>query len=430
MNIKSLLFFLLVYLLNTQVKSSNTDIFGDSILITLKGRETGEIIWQFSNDLKSWKNIPNSGTFTLNYRFTENGYFRCLLLNCDSTYYSDTTFIEGVPPIIDETFFKSDIYKGKKKAVFNKKDVNFCDVKVPVSYEQSQTHPSILYKENGWNGYDHWLVTTPYPNANYDFENPSIYYSNSLANGLPPTVFNSIESNPIQGKPQNGFNSDPDLILENDTLYCLFRQSISYGGIMTTYFDLKKSIDGHNWSKLQTIYTSKDIQNMPAASPAIIKENGIFRIFGSISTTWNTPRGEFQNFYIVESSKIDGEYKFIEKSGFKNKGNIELWHFDIFDYSGTLYMVLCGVDNDGIPGYMNTYLAVSYDRKNFNIFPKPLFSDFCTYRPTFYINKKNKFVLYLSTVDSDAKYFSIDGREIGLLSKDFSDLLNLLRENK
>lgn len=65
----------------------------------------------------------------------------------------------------------------------------WCDLPVPVNYpQQSQTHPSILYLKQGWNGATHWLGTTPYPKAQVKYENPCIYYAD-VRNDSIPTQF-------------------------------------------------------------------------------------------------------------------------------------------------------------------------------------------------------------------------------------------------
>ena len=70
----------------------------------------------------------------------------------------------------------------KKRAFFSQEDIKWCSVPGPSidahkgadmsftdsqveKYGQSQTHPSILYIPEGWNGHKFWLVTTPYPSG-------------------------------------------------------------------------------------------------------------------------------------------------------------------------------------------------------------------------------------------------------------------------
>ena len=75
------------------------------------------------------------------------------------------------------------------------------------------THPKVLYFENGWRGYKYWMAYTPYPLANYSAENPCIAVSNdgynwSLPEGAP---------NPIDPKPDYGYNSDTHLVYNEKT---------------------------------------------------------------------------------------------------------------------------------------------------------------------------------------------------------------------
>ena len=41
-------------------------------------------------------------------------------------------------------------------------------------------HPSLVYFENGWNGYKYWCAYTPYPKCDDKYENPHITVSNDL----------------------------------------------------------------------------------------------------------------------------------------------------------------------------------------------------------------------------------------------------------
>lgn len=58
-------------------------------------------------------------------------------------------------------------------------------------------HPDVLYFENGWNGYEYWMVFTPFPNSNAQYENPSIAVSHDgLIWEIPPR-FNKSNYNTL-----------------------------------------------------------------------------------------------------------------------------------------------------------------------------------------------------------------------------------------
>ena len=97
----------------------------------------------------------------------------------------------------------------KINPVFSKEEMLFCSIPVPPinnhkggtfdftqeqieKYGQSQTHPSIVYKAEGWNGHKYWLATTPYPHIAGVFENACIYYGDEDESGNPPRIFTPI----------------------------------------------------------------------------------------------------------------------------------------------------------------------------------------------------------------------------------------------
>lgn len=85
----------------------------------------------------------------------------------------------------------------RDSVILGNRSFSWCDLPVPTNYpQQSQTHPSIIYLKQGWNGATHWLGTTPYPKAQVKYENPCIYYAD-IRNDCIPTQFVPIKNNPI-----------------------------------------------------------------------------------------------------------------------------------------------------------------------------------------------------------------------------------------
>ncbi|MDD4289905.1 MAG: DUF2341 domain-containing protein [Patescibacteria group bacterium] len=82
------------------------------------------------------------------------------------------------------------------------------------TYEDSgqAIHPDIVYFDEPWNGYSYWMVMTPYPNGNPDYENPSIVVSNDGVSWVTPDG----PTNPIDSQP-GGYNSDPDIVYDEET---------------------------------------------------------------------------------------------------------------------------------------------------------------------------------------------------------------------
>ena len=135
----------------------------------------------------------------------------------------------------------------------------WCDLPVPVNYpQQSQTHPSILYLKQGWNGATHWLGTTPYPKAQVKYENPCIYYAD-VRNDSIPTQFVPIKNNPILEWPGGDcFNSDIELYFEDNVLYSIIREYDNKA--LSKKLKVQYSADGQSWSCL--LYTSRNFQRV------------------------------------------------------------------------------------------------------------------------------------------------------------------------
>ncbi len=312
--------------------------------------------------------------------------------------------------------------------IFTNKNIKWCSVPVPASVsKQSQTHPSIVYVPDKWNGYTHWLGTTPYPNADVSQENPCIYFSNQDNNTTtPPTSFLGIPNNPISKKPKplNSYNSDIELFLDNDTLYSIIRESQNNKFIRE--IKIQSSADGLTWTAPKHLYSEKDAPGLELLSPAIIKKEDDYLIYHLNGNAGNSYTGKCTSLQIMKSGSIsDPQFKYFKEGKFINKDilKVEPWHMDLFEYNNKLYMVFCG-RNLQKPSLLYTYLAVSEDYTNFYIYPKPLISVFDTYRPTAYVDENQLFNLYFSVVGN----YAMDGsdRAIGLAQIRINKLIEYL----
>lgn len=141
-------------------------------------------------------------------------------------------------------------------------------------------HPSLVYFENGWNGYKYWCAYTPYPKCDDKYENPHITVSNDLKKWETPKGF----SNPLEPMPsdyEHGeiYNSDTELVYNSDTgtLECWWR-----------FFDRphdnhvilrrKTTTDGVHWSAAEDMLVA-DMNRIDFLSPAIIYENGKYKMW-------------------------------------------------------------------------------------------------------------------------------------------------------
>lgn len=365
--------------------------------------------------------------------------------------------------------------------IFSNADLLYCSCVVPnieahkgasfefteeqkTNYGQSQTHPSIVYKEEGWNGHKYWLATTPYPKATGVFENPCIYYGDELEDGTPPRVFTpisgvsngeySVVSNPVV-KLSNSTttNSDPDLWLDENNIMWLISRENTNGHAAYS----QKSENGQSWTPRgdrSTMFLWKDntgtlIGRPEMLSPAIIKYNDKIRVYALSGSAGIYAYNETENkgmcwgLWLLEGTTLEGkgDFTLVGKACLTGKRGIEPWHMDIFqdNKTGYLYMI-CSARNLDTGGSNAVYLAESKDGINFFMYAKPLISQLPQYRPTAFIREKDRmFVMYwcsegsASTNPSDypngESDIPKDGRAIGLSYINFDILLSKLKED-
>ncbi len=404
--------------LSGKVVAQNTVICGDAIQLDIEDYKNGEIQWEFSKDSVSWTSIKDGTLPRLTSIITESGYYRAKISNCYSFFYSGIINLHSLK-INDQS------YSHNYQSIFKIDDIKWCNVPVPQNYIQDQTHPSILYIPQKWNGYNIWLATTPYPNDNF-YENPCIYYG-EYKDGSLNTNFQPILNNPIDkiAKKEDGFNADTELFLDESTLYCLYKKYLNSD--KKQHYVIQTSLDGQYWTNVKDLFNS-DLTGWEIVSPAILKYNNKYRIYGAQSTA-RIDKGVFNNLVVLESNTLkEPNFKIISKPVFSMKGNIEMWHFDLFERNNVLYMVFCGKNTNISGTYLSTYLAYSLDYINFTVFPKPLFSEVYSYRPTAFMDESDRFTLIISTMDPKHKVFSVHGNEIGATTIPFTNLLDLMNE--
>lgn len=137
----------------------------------------------------------------------------------------------------------------------------------------SGTHPSVLDFGVQFNGYRWWMAYTPYPNGADALENPCIVASNDRINWVEPRGI----SNPIHDKPFIGYNSDTELIWDNEThaMWCIFR-TVASG--QKEIIKAQRSYDGVTWSLPYTLFETGQLTG--CLSPTVVKDhNGMWRMY-------------------------------------------------------------------------------------------------------------------------------------------------------
>lgn len=246
------------------------------------------------------------------------------------------------------------------------------------------THPSVLYFEEGFNGYKYWMVYTPYHNCNVNIENPCIAVSNdginfikplNITNPLLPIVKNEKKAKKIE------YYNDPNLIYVNGKLELWYRYTIE---TIDKKYQQKIyrliSDDGIVWSKPELMLEDKNNEKN-LISISIVYENNEYKIFYfdlELKPTFISTK-DFMN-YTKPKRIIFKDYK----------GTY--WHGEVKKINN-MYVYLF-TDNK-----YNLYISLSNDGIKFN---KPKRIDIvCNSKDYFYF----KNVLYKSSIVEDMDYY-------------------------
>lgn len=255
------------------------------------------------------------------------------------------------------------------------------------TYEGSgqTTHPSVLYFENGWNGYKYWMAHTPYPNSNNLYENPSIVASNDNKTWYEPAT------NPIAPLPEGkGYQSDPTLFMDGNTMEMWYRATT---GTLTEIFS-KRTTDGVTWTAPELLFDNNTFEIV--RSQTVRLKNGKYRMWYTSGTTSNvtlkyaesTDRKNWSGVRYL-SVELDSRYTW--------------WHGDVIvdDVSGKVEMIIMCKSNTMPWAVFYTY---SYDNVQFTpamLLINPTvgslrFDNQQLYRPAF-MKVKGEYYVYYST---------------------------------
>ena len=217
-------------------------------------------------------------------------------------------------------------------------------------------HPTVVNIGEAWNGYQYYMMATPYLNTENQYENPSEFVSEDGFNWIVPDGV----TNPIISKPVgvNSYNADPDLYYENDTLWMIWKLNDGTNSLtLLTY-----SIDGRTWSS--------DWDTVTAPSPTIYVT--------SPSLVKDTATNVYYMYYLKYLPGPPKSYSLVRASAnridtlFVNEEIINLdtvptdsvyWHLDVLYDQGNYYMTAMVTNIYSVGSGM--YLAKSTDGVNF-----------------------------------------------------------------
>lgn len=283
-------------------------------------------------------------------------------------------------------------------------------------YRDDCLHPCVRETTIG----DYVMVQTPYYGWNNKVENPMIYFSQSLKEWGKGRL--------IVDSPDTGYNSDPNVFVEADSLYVFWREcetpNARTKGLEEIVFGGRIEKDGRLRDIQSFICNDRKSEDMTQC-PIMMKHNGKY-LFYAVWYQYE-PHRKNKGIAIWESTSLDHpDFKLKDSIAFDNPlvcdklfqkkigkrmlfvpipKRYDLWHFDLFEYDGKLFMVSCAEKDD------NIMLSVSKDWKHFKTIRKPLLNNHCSevhtgyrqyyYKPTAIVKDDLLYLFFTTNAKND-----------------------------
>jgi len=288
----------------------------------------------------------------------------------------------------------------------------------PEKYHNDCLHPCVREFSDG----SYVMVQSPYYGWNNKVENPMIYYSKDLRDW---GVGALLDETPIEG-----FNSDPNVFVEDSIIYTFWR---ACGTPLCKESGLYEMVVG---GRVKVLDDNQIIDNQlyiynnwregdVTQCPVLMKHDGKYLFYAA----WYqyTPERKGKGIVIWEGTSLNRpDFKLVDTIGFDTPlvcdklfqkrvgGKIyyfpvpkryDLWHFDLFEYGGKLFMVSCAEKDD------NIMLSVSADWRHFKTSWKPLVNNHCSenytgyrqyyYKPTAIVQNDSLYLFYTANAKDD-----------------------------
>lgn len=338
--------------------------------------------------------------------------------------------------------------------IFSHSDFYLCNVPTPSGYPQSQTHAGVF----SYNGRV-YLSTSPFPCPKESklkiytkailrkmtkgflcpivrgesFENPLIYIKDNKKNSFCLMQLSPLmeQPDPYYGYP--AFNSDPDLYIEDDTIYvinrAIFRTALTPGRnrdeYVIRYYLIKGLIDGEKFKYISThlFYESNEL----SVSPCLTKYRGKY-ILSNLFTNCYNDGYNFKSLQCATFNNLEDIYQ--KLTWYKINVDISefiIWHMSIFTYQDKLYTIAACIKRGEPHRCYQMFGEFDDDIKNLHIYKTPL-TDYNSYRGSAYVSKDGIFHLYSTTVyEKITNGKSVDGREVIYTQMNFEDLIKKLK---
>jgi len=269
------------------------------------------------------------------------------------------------------------------KSVAFGREANGVRPAIPLTFS-GWTHPSVLYFEKKWNNYHYWAALTPYPDTDSQYENPHIFCSDDGVKWIEPKgIINPIDPCP----PGFGFNSDVNLMLDKNILYCYWRATENNQRAIY----IRKSADGVHWGEKETVcimpYGVVDV-----IAPSFLKDGNSYYCYSVCGV--ENEAGSFYNRYsirrMVSSDPIkfnpekDKGFDLINVNGRPWGNEQEPWHIEVKKLKNIWMMLVTTTGLNRYGGGGRLFMGYSTDGKDFTFSNKSI-GDFTasTYKSSF-----------------------------------------------
>lgn len=285
-------------------------------------------------------------------------------------------------------------------------------------YRNDCLHPCIRY-DSGKKVYH--MAQSPYYGWNNKVENP-LYYTSSSCNMWTDGIL-------LSETPTKGYNSDPCILLKNDTILYVWRECMtprcdSLNVIQATVGGI---LQNGKIDKLQ-VFTTNTSVNYDLQQCPILFENTCVDSFYIYATwyqykpirinkgiaIWRGTNMVKPDFHLIDTLPIQSVYTVDKCAQIRLLNYIwylpvplkhDIWHFDLFEYDNKLYMVSVAEVGD------NIMLSVSDDYKHFKTYRKPLVNNHYSenytdyrqyfYKPTAFVKNDSVFLFYTANAKDD-----------------------------
>ena len=273
------------------------------------------------------------------------------------------------------------------RQVISPSEVQLVNVRTPNAeiYHHDCLHPCVRSVESTNIDYAYWMVQSPYYQWDSKVENPILYRANIIDSiGLNGTI--------VADTPDKGFNSDPCLFIEDSVVYVFWREFgtplCRDNGCSPITVGVNTQ-DGIHFSSKQLFLKNVWKDGDTEQSPILLKRDSLYYFY----SVWYEYAPERKNrgiaiwtgtslsnpdFVLSDTIPLDAVWTCDKKAEIRIAGHrfylpwpkkYDMWHFDLLEYDGLLWMVSSAEKDD------NIMISVSEDWKHFRTLRTPLINN-------------------------------------------------------